>query len=352
MKRKSTAYASTTPIPSPPTCSWPCREKQLDKPNANAPFIATGSQTFRECTFIAHGEVTKNYKDKATIVTKAQWDDVVLKYFHRIAKNLQEHGWLDKVHILIDESSNVTRLENLLSLLKSDPLTAQIQVIACVQGSELITEMKEDNPSQRRFDGLIDTLVPQFDESYDRWMDYYFDDYNISRNRKSLWQYYVVSSRLAIDAPGINNRITGLGIFRRGASGLLIWETFGWQHMYGESQNPWKDPLTVHANGSLAYFYPPSRSGPASKPNWTITPSLRLETFRESVTDYDYAMMLEELMTQAKAKNIDTSNANVVRNDIDRLFNGHTNWTQNDAWYLDLRQRMADAIVTLRHALK
>ena len=73
---------------------------------------------------------------------------------------------------------------------------------------------------------------------------------------------------------------------------MLIWETIGWDHPYGDSRNPWEDPYTPHANGSLAYFYPPNRDGFSPEKDLSLTPSLRLESFRESVDDYEYARML------------------------------------------------------------
>lgn len=319
-----------------------------EQPNNFAPFIVQGNQMFREPSFFAYGEVIPGYRDQVTMITKTQWEDLVMKYFRGLAQNLDEHGWLDRVHILIDEQEHAARLEHFLRLLKSDPLTARIQVVACVQSTTLIDEMSEHDPSQRRFAGLIDTYVPEVDENYDRWQDYYFDDYNIPRDRTSLWLYAVTTSRLAIDTPGINNRTIGLDVFRRGGSGYLIWDTFAWQHAYGPSENPWVDPWTRHANGSLALFYPPKRDGLATEPDWTVTPSLRLETFREASDDYDYAIMLETLRDDAKANGQDTTEADAVLADIDRMFRGNTHWTQNDAWLLDLRDRMADAIVNLK----
>ena len=73
---------------------------------------------------------------------------------------------------------------------------------------------------------------------------------------------------------------------------MLIWETIGWDHPYGDSRNPWEDPYTPHANRSLAYFYPPNRDGFSPEKDLSLTPSLRLESFRESVDDYEYARML------------------------------------------------------------
>ena len=158
----------------------------------------------------------------------------------------------------------------------------------------------------------------------------------------------MTSSRIAIDTPGINNRVLAMDVFQRGGSGVLMWESFGWDHLYGDSANPWEDPYTRHANGSLAYFYPPQRDGLPSAPDFTITPSLRLETFREAIDDYEYARMLEDLVNAGRQAGQDVTEGEAVLNDIKRLFASNTHWSQNDAWYLALRDRMARAIVLLK----
>jgi len=314
-----------------------------------APHNTMGWQTFREVTRVVWGKTKHDgYQDTSIEVTQKQWDDLVLKYYRRIAQNLDQQGWLDKTHILIDETENNARLLHFLKLLKSDPLTAKIRTAACIQGLGLIHKNAPYfGGKEWDFRGLLDIYVPEMDENYDRWMDYYWTDHEVERSREKLWPYLVTSSRLAIDTPGINNRIVGLDIFNRGGSGLLIWETTGWDHLYGDSRNPWQDPYTRHANGSLAYFYPPKRDGLPSDPDFTITPSLRLETFRESIDDYEYARLLEDLVAAGRQSGRDVSEGEAVLQDIRRFFASKTHWSQNDAWYLELRDRMARAIVLM-----
>ncbi len=200
---------------------------------------------------------------------------------------------------------------------------------------------------------MIDTYCPEIDENYDRWMTYYFDDYKIPHDRRKLWCYIVTTSRIAIDTPGINNRVLALDVFRRGGSGALMWESFGWDHLYGGSSDPWKDPYTRHANGSLAFFYPPRRATGTDKthPDFSITPSLRLSTFHESVDDFEYARILEDLVKAGRKRSVDTRAAERALSDIRRFFPENTNWSQNDAWFLELRERLAREIVTLQARL-
>ena len=321
--------------------------ERLEKMARSSPHTVLGWQTLRKMKYVGYGINGKGpFHKEAIEITQKQWDHLVLNFYRRMAKNLQNQGWLERTHLLVDETENATRLAHLLRLLKSDPLTAKIQTVACIQGLGLLNH-REKGRKEYTFHKILDTYCPEIDENYDRWMPYYFSDYKLS-GRRRLWCYLVTSSRLAIDAPGINNRMIALDVFNRGGSGLLIWETFGWHHLYGGSQNPWKDPYTRHANGSLAYFYPPSREGLSKRRDFTITPSLRLLTFRESVEDYDYAYMLEQLVAKAERHGKNVAKAKTVLADVGRFFASNTHWSQNDAWYLGLRKRMAREIEVLR----
>jgi len=321
--------------------------ERLEKLARSSPHTVLGWQTLRKMKLVGYGINGKGpFHKQAIEVTQKQWDDLVLKFYRKMASNLQRNGWLEKTHILIDETENPTRLAHLLRLLKSDPLVAKIQTVACIQGLGLLHH-RDKSSGGYTFHRILDTYCPQIDENYDRWMPYFFTDYKLKRDRRRLWCYMVASSRLAIDTPGINNRITALDVFNRGGSGLLMWDTFGWEHYYGKSKNPWQDPYTSHANGSLAYFYPPKRDGLSKQKTFLITPSLRLMTFRESVDDFDYAFLLEQLVQRADRRRVPTTRAKLALRQISQLFASNTHWSQNDAWYLELRDRIATEIEKL-----
>jgi hypothetical protein len=323
--------------------------KGLDAIPDSIPFSTLGWQRFREMTFVAWGmRKDDGHAVRTQEVTVEQWDRLVLDYYRAMAKNFDDHGWLDKVYICIDETEDPGRLLHLLRLLESDPLTAQIRVAACIQGLGYFIE--KVNPSDERgtFDGLM-TYMPQLDEPYNRWEPYFFTDYGITPDRDKLWQYAVEGSRLSIDVPGVNNRILGLEMFNRGGSGLFVWETIMPDAgQYSSADNPWVNPATVWGNGALSYFYPPRRDGPSTEPDFTIIPSLRIETYRESVDDYEYARILEDLVAAADAKGVDTADAKSALREIPRFFPSMVHWSQNDAWFLELRERIARAIERLR----
>ena len=228
-----------------------------------------------------------------------------------------------------------------------------------MQGQSYLYYKENENDTNYAYNNLLDYYIPELNENYNRWEDYFFDDYNITRDRKRLMPYGVTTSRSAIDVPGMTNRILPMDIFRRGGSGYLIWGTFKWPHAYKDWQgihpiidNPWIDPFGRHGNGALAFFYPPKRDGFAEEPDFTITPSARVMTFREGADDYEYAWILENLVIEAQKRKVDATAGKAVLNDINRFFHNSVHWSQNDAWYLDLRDRMAGAIVELNVRLK
>lgn len=323
--------------------------KQLNDYSDMIPFATYGWQSFREATFVGYDiDERHSYRKLARDITRAQYDRLVLDFFRTIAANLDAHGWLGFAHIMIDETHNDKFLKHFLRLLKSDPLTAQIQIGVCVQGLSYFTDPD--------YNGLLDFYIPQLDESYNRWEPFYFTDYKIRHTRRKIWNYIVDSARFAIDTPGVNNRMIGIDLWQRGVGGYLCWETFLYRHNYGDSEsnlgrsgNPWTDPYTRLGNGALSFFYPPRQDGSFPEtPDFTVTPSLRMELHREGVNDYEYAWLLEQAMERAaKAGNRDLSSAKAVMDDIRRFFYNSIHWSQNDAWLIDLRTRMAAAIVGL-----
>ncbi len=313
--------------------------------------VTMGWQTFRQTTKVTWKKrLGDAYYNESIEVTQKQWDRLLLDYYRTIARNLEKHGWLDKFYILGDETSGTENLLHLIRLLKSDPLTSKIRFVQCLQGLEWLTHQEN---SEYVFTKWF-TYAPQLDENYNRWEAYFWDDYNVPRSRDNLWSYAAYCSRLSINAPGMTNRQIGLDMFNRGGSGYIIWDTFMWWHTYGKDDdphNPWVEPYSRLANGALSYFYPPYREGLAPDPDFTITPSLRVMTYRESVDDYEYARILEELIVEADRRGIDTSAGKDVINDISRMFPESGQLTLNDAWCLDLRDRIARQIVHLKQQL-
>jgi Glycoside hydrolase 123, catalytic domain/Glycoside hydrolase 123 N-terminal domain len=314
--------------------------------------VTMGWQTFREMTPVTYNKKPGDgWYDTSVEVTRDQWDHLVLDYYRAMAKNLEEHGWLDKFYIMIDESSGTEKILHLVKLLKSDPMTTKIRIAHCLQGFECLSHQEN---GEYVFTKWL-SYIPQIDENYHRWEDYFWDDYGVPRDRGNLWSYAAYSSRLSINSPGMTNREIGLEIFNKGGNGYVIWDTIMWHHTYGgkdNPQNPWIEPYTRLANGALSYFYPPSKAGISPKPDYTIVPSLRVMTYRESVDDYEYARILEDLIADGEKKGVDVSGGKKIIADIERMFPSSVTWSLNDAWYIDLRNKMAKEVVNLKKEIR
>jgi len=284
-------------------------------------------------------------------ITQRQFDKLITDYYGAIAYNLEQNGWLDYVYFWVDETENDQRILHWMRTLKSDPLIGRIKIAAAVQGYSYFTYKENPGDTEYAFNGLL-TYTPESDENYQRWEKFFFTDYNIEPGREKLWNYGVTTSRTVIDAPGVNNRITAIDMFHRGGSGYYIWDTIVYDPgTSGAADNPWKDPYTVWGNGAMAFFYPPLKDGFPTGPDFTLTPSLRMMIYREGVDDYEYARILEDLIAIANEKGIEASEANAVLQGIDRFIYNSVHWSQNDAWYLDLRDRIARAIENLCAAI-
>ncbi len=90
------------------------------------------------------------------------------------------------------------------------------------------------------------------------------------------------------------------------------------------------------------------RMSVVTEPTWTIVPSLRIETYREGVDDFEYAKILEDAIAAGETRGVDVTRAKAILKDIDRFFPSSVHWSQNDAWYADLRDRMARTIVEMK----
>ena len=322
--------------------------KELERANGAPPgHLTLDWQTWHEITVVGYDRRDWDWIEFKDI-TRDQYDHLLKDFYRAMAENLEAHGWLDRAIIQVDETHarGIAPYVHFLKLLKSDPLTAQLQITWCTQGDMAYTH-KYNRDEDYTFHGLHDIFVPQTDQKYNVFEKYYFTDYDIAPSRDKLWAYTVATDRAIIDTPGMTNRIAPLEVFNKGGGGYLRWRSFSWDSSGLTSDNPWDDAGTKWGNGALSYFYPPSKYGAVAEPTWTIVPSLRIETYREGVDDFEYAKILEDAIAAGETRGVDVTRAKAILKDIDRFFPSSVHWSQNDAWYADLRDRMARTIVEM-----
>ena len=310
--------------------------------------ISLAWQTFRETTIVGYNKLPE---DDFIEISQDQYDRLLLDFYGTIAGNLEKNGWLDYATILVDETHyrGWGEYVHFLKLLQSHPLTKRIKAMWTLQGAYAFN-LRDEETGEYVFQDILGIWVPEAQENYQWWEKYYFTDYGIPLDRERLWTYVTHTTRVAIDSPGINNRQHGLDVFNTGGGGYLCWASFMWDKAGtgAPTSNPWIYPWTRWANGAMSFFYPPDRNGLSTKPDYTITPSLRVMTYREGVDDFEYAWLLEQLLKKAKEQGVDAAKQQAVYDDISRFFYSTMLWSQNDEWYLDLRHRIARAVVELQ----
>ena len=122
-----------------------------------------GWQTFRKMTQVTYQKQAGDpWFDTSVVVTRDQWDRLVLDYYRAMVRNLKQHGWLDKFYYFVDETAGTEKILHLVRLLKSDPETSVIRFAHCLQGFESVRHKDIGKFAFRK----VLTHVPQIAENY------------------------------------------------------------------------------------------------------------------------------------------------------------------------------------------
>lgn len=282
-------------------------------------------------------------------ITQNQYKGLIQDYYREVAINLMFQGWLDYAYISIDESTvaSYPKIRFFIDALAEDYFTSMLKIQWDIDKTSPFT-WKEfpDTETEVTMKNRVDIWTPENNEGYNFNHDYYWTEHNMDPAQEEIWCYYTRSSHMDIDAQGLSNRIFPVKNFYMNSTGYLNWASFIYEKPAVSLVNPWIDPYSPWGNGAVAYFYPPS-AGVAPSPDFTITPSARLETFREGVEDFEYMKILDDWIDTAAASGIDTSNAVALQNEMFRMVPHPVRWSTNDDYYLSLRASIAGEIETL-----
>ena len=259
-----------------------------------------------------------------------------------IAAYLEEHGWLERSYIQIDEPpvANFAGVRAWIDTFKTQPHARQIDMFAFTYHAEAWTALRDH----------IDILVASnndFDNSaspaaIEQWP-----------KDKEVWLYWTNSSHIFIDTPALDQRLMAPKAWWLGARGLALpgfaiwWTAPGWSPVH----NPWADPRTAWGNGVYAYFYPPDPRGTElPEKNTEIVPSLRLLLLRDGIEDFEYATlltwMLESPAIPAAARDEGEAALGMFR----RQFATPVSWTLSEAHWARVREAMGEAIEAIQAA--
>jgi len=170
---------------------------------------------------------------------------------------------------------------------------------------------------------------------------------------KEVWFYWTNTVHQWIDSPGINHRLLAPKVWAFGGKGLLSAGINQWWTLPKDPglqfYNPWENPFTPWGNGVLCYFYPPSPlSENLTEKDMTIVPSLRLVLTREGIEDFEYAVILERLIKEARAKGKETAKAEDALAMFKRQFKNPISWKLGEAYWEEVRSALAESIVSLQ----
>lgn len=199
--------------------------------------------------------------------------------------------------------------------------------------------------------GNVDIWVPSIDKF----------DYEFTRERQEngeqVWWYTYVKPTHPFPSYHIDDDLVGTRLLTwmqhdYGVEGTLYWATTQFekydynQQKYVE-RDVWKDPIAFPgANGDGFLFYPGTEIG-IDGPVGTI----RLETLRESMEDYEYLWLYEQKLRQIASKwgiEDNFSYRDALRPFYDKLYDDIKAFNENEPEKIfEVRKEIANEIVTL-----
>lgn len=273
-------------------------------------------------------------------------------YLGQFQDHLEANGWLGKEYIYwIDEPKHEDYdfvREGMKTIHEAAP--------------KLTRFITENNPGPEIMDvtEIGCPVLAKFDpEKSEKW---------IAKGRK-MWSYLMTWPKaphlnLFIDSDAINMRMWLWMSYRYHLTGILVWNSNAW-NADGCSpprvlQNIWEDPMTYmdghgtpvgaaaeYGNGDGMFFYPPNRDPNHDKTKYLSgpIPSLRLAILREGIDDYDYMMLLENCIKNARSDQQGlVKKARQVLNFGSEVFVNEHEYSKDPEVLMKYRQQMGDLL--------
>lgn len=234
-----------------------------------------------------------------------QYKVMFASYVGQVEKHLRDKGWLNMAYVYwFDE-----------------PAPRDYGFVAggmrrLRQYAPGLRRMLTEEPGDNALAGLVDIWCPvshnyEHEEAEKRRVD-----------RERFWWYVCTGPKapyctLFIDHPATELRIWHWQTWQRSIVGTLVWQSNYWTSSAAfpdEAQNPYEDPMgyvsgystprgvrRYWGNGDGRFIYPPLAAAVPGKSGSepVIAPpvsSIRWETIREGVEDYEYLYLLRELI--------------------------------------------------------
>jgi hypothetical protein len=270
--------------------------------------------------------------------------DIVQKKIDYFSKS----GWIDRAYTYwIDEPA----------VSVYDEVKKGMTVINDISNRKikrLLTVLHDKEP----LNGFADIWVPLLD-NYDKcWAD------SRSLEGDEMWWYVCCVPRAPftnnyIDHSGLSTRLRYWMAWENSIKGELYWSVNYYQSNT-EKNDPWRTPASVNwvnshdfwGNGDGRLLYPPQ--GWDTCQSAIITdpvPSMRLETIRDGIEDYEYFVILNKAYQQLLAKKWFSRSAMIFSDTVKSLLNVPSSITSSLVSYTNeimelekVRSRVADGI--------
>jgi hypothetical protein len=241
-----------------------------------------------------------------------EYDALLSQYLRQVEDHLARNGWLGREYIYwFDEPGEKDYpfvREGMLNIRKNAPRLTRF-----------ITE-HEPGPAIMDVSEIGCTIFHRVDPKAVAAL--------VTKGRE-FWSYLCTGPKspwitLFIDHPAVNLRMWLWMSYAWKLRGILVWRANYWNSstLFPPDilQNPWADPMSYTVgygvpfgqvrhwgNGDGRFLYPPNRDPGRDKTKYLCGPvsSVRWEILRDGIEDFEYFVLLERLMKEARAKNRD-----------------------------------------------
>ncbi len=306
-----------------------------------------GGGTFHsrsEPSLLGYGEDTLEYQTAFTA------------WCQKVETRLREKGWLDDAYVYWFDEPAPDDYDFVMNGFR---------------------KLKDAAPGLNRM--LTETIVPELIGGPNIWCPVSYNyDHDMAEQRRAagekIWWYVCTGPKapyatLFIDHPGTAMRAWLWQTWERSIDGVLVWQTNYWtsDEAYPDApQNPYEDPMAwvtsygtpvgarrPWGNGDGRFVYPPvaAADGQPEAPVFDDpVSSIRLEMLRDGIEDYEYCVILRDLLEKHKER-LSTEELKKYQKLLevpDSITQSLTEFTWNPAPIEAHREAVASAVVALK----
>jgi len=259
------------------------------------------------------------------------------QFLTALRDHLREKGWLDKYVQHISDEPGGDQFDTYTSLVKFVREKApELKLLDAMLNAKYAPYVDYPVPVEDRYERILATS---------------------GKPRDQVWFYYCCwppgpwPNRM-IDYPLIRTRIFTWVAFRYGIPGFLHWGLNCWRWSEPIYHEEAYDPYDNTTGGSLPpgdsfILYPPRMPSKSQEP----VNSIRWETVRDAMEDYEYLYLLRELVDAGHGDAADLKRGKALLRELEeKVVPNMTGYTRDAAYLADFRIRVGDTIARLSHA--